>query len=334
MKTTVSVSLEPFKLEREFRVSHAVTSQVHLLHLVLTGPDGSAGSGEISADSAFDQNAELIAQEARDIVEQGFSESELSEVAEIEKALGSWRGRVSGPALLLAEMALLDRCARLRDESTWEVLRLPEPGKIQLLHTVPIGEDASVRQRPLKVKVGGAHDLEVIESLQGQAGPIMLDVNEGWDRDAWQKLSAAVQSLAPAVLEDPTKDETLLEEIKESLPSTSIVLDESIHDQRDIERALRIGVGANVKIMRMGGLFPAIQSLQRLRQNGRTSMLGSFLEPANAVAYAAQLNALADWTDLDGHFWISGDQPTMQYWLDSSRSGNPVIDYRKYEQHA
>ncbi|MFI6504492.1 enolase C-terminal domain-like protein [Nonomuraea typhae] len=325
---TVRTSVAPHVLEREFRVSHATTSDVQLLRLTLSDlAGGPEGVGEISADSSYGQDAPTIEREARRLAESIAADPRHGEVTALEQLLGDHGAAFCGPARMLAEMAFLDRIAQLAGCPVWHVLGLPQPGRVQLLHTVPIGEDVSVPVRPLKAKLGGGTDADILAQLIGSPGPILLDVNEGWDRAGWGRVEDLVRKLAPAVLEDPTSDTGLLQEIRAALPETRVVLDESVQDHAHVVRAAELADGANLKVMRMGGLFPAMRSLAYLRERGLTRMIGSFLEPARAVAYAAQLNGLADWTDLDGHFWITDTPPVMHYRLDSSRPGVPVIAY-------
>ncbi|WP_162872965.1 enolase C-terminal domain-like protein [Austwickia chelonae] len=198
---------------------------------------------------------------------------------------------------------------------------------MQLLHTVPIGERHLTSHRPLKVKLGGDCDEQVLNDLVGQPGPILLDVNGGWSLKAWRRLRPVVERLAPAVLEDPATDDATIAEIRDALPGTAIVLDEPITDHAAVDRAMSVAGGANVKVMRMGGVLETLDALERLAAAGHTRMIGSFLEPQRSVAYSAQLSAMADWTDLDGHFWITGDPQVMSYELDSSEPGIPSISY-------
>lgn len=326
----VEVTVTVQELERDFRVSHAITSRVHLLRLTVGGDGGPHGVGEISADAAYGQDASVIERQARSIALDVAAMADVAHPAAIESRLEEHGSGACGPARLLVEMAILDRAARKAGQPVWRLLGLPDPGRVQLLHTVPMGEDAAVAARPLKVKLGDDQDAEIIASLVGRKGPILLDVNEGWDRSAWNRVANLVEQLAPAVLEDPTADPSLLGEIRERLPATRVVLDESVHDQLDVERAARLADGANIKVMRIGGLFPAIRSLRYLQERGLTRMLGSFLEPARAIAYAAQLNGLVDWADLDGHFWITRDRPVMHYRLNSSCPGIPEIAYDSF----
>jgi hypothetical protein len=55
-------------------------------------------------------------------------------------------------------------------------------------------------------------------------------------------------------------------------------------------------------------------------------MIGCYLEPPRAIAYAAQLAAMAEWIDLDGHFWYSAAHPVVsEFTLDSREPGIPRI---------
>lgn len=132
-----------------------------------------------------------------------------------------------------------------------------------------------------------------------------------------------MSELAPTVLEDPVRDPALLPEIRAALPATAVLLDEGIATPADAEFAVRVAGGLNVKPMRFGGLLPALTALTAATGQGAARMLGCFLEPPRAIAYAAQLAGLCDWSDLDGHFWVSDDPAVAEYGLDSSAPGIP-----------
>jgi L-alanine-DL-glutamate epimerase-like enolase superfamily enzyme len=228
-------------------------------------------------------------------------------------------------------MAFLDRAARLRGVPVWRLLGLPAPGTIRLMMTVPIGEPLPERTPgpglgPLKIKLGGRDDLAMLDRLIGLPGPLVLDVNRGWDRGAWQAVRTRLAEVAPAVLEDPVNDPALLPEVRRALPGTTVVLDEGMAGQAEVEHATTIVDGVNVKVMRLGGLFPARRALDHLTRRGATRMIGCYLEPPRAIAYAAQLAAMAEWTDLDGHFWYSAAHPVVsEFTLDSREPGIPRI---------
>lgn len=332
----VSVTLESRPLTSSFQISHMTIETVDILRLRLLSGGGITGEGEIAADSGYGQDGPAIAAEAQALARTvaatcDHGEDPVAPIrAGLEKAAADG---VSAAARMLVEMAFLDRAARLAGVPVWQLLGLPEPGRVQLLHTVPIGQDVPLDGRPLKIKLGGADDEQVLRSLLGVDAPLILDANRGWDRQDWERLRPLVAELAPAVLEDPVRDTALLPEIRAALPGTAVVLDEGVATRADAEFAVGAAGGLNVKLMRFGGILPALTALTGATEQGAARMLGCFLEPPRAIAYAAQLAGLCDWSDLDGHFWVSDDPAVPGYELDSSTPGIPRISYGPYRSH-
>lgn len=324
---TVTLEVRELPLLRAFPVSHMTTTAVDIVTLTLALPGGGpAGIGEISADPGYGQDGAAIAREASRLAGSLSTDPRLGDPAHVEARLAEAARSTSACALMLVEMAVLDRAARLRGLPVWRLLGLPEPGVVRLVTTVPLGEPLPATG-PVKVKLGGPDDRAVLRDLAGVTGPVILDVNRGWDRADWTGLRDLVAAVAPAVLEDPVGDDPeLLAEVRAALPHTAVVLDEGIDGPADVERAAATAGGANVKVMKLGGLLPARRALEHLASRGATRMLGCYLEPPRAIAYAAQLNGAADWTDLDGHFWLSPDHPAVsEFRLDSSAPGIPSL---------
>ncbi|MEU7885534.1 enolase C-terminal domain-like protein [Microbispora bryophytorum] len=323
---SVTVDVHARALLQSFQVSHLTTETVDVVRLRLTEPGGAvSGEGEISADAGYGQDGQAIAREARGLAAALAADPRIGDPAHLEGQLEKAAAEVSACALTLVEMAFLDRAARCAGVPVWRLVGLPDPGVVRLMTTVPIGAEPPAAG-PMKIKLGGPGDRALLRRLTRVTGPVILDVNLGWDRAGWLAVRDLVAEVAPAVLEDPVSDPSLLAEVRAALPRTRVVLDEGIGSQADVEYAARAAQGANVKVMKLGGLFPARRALEFLGRHGATRMLGCFLEPPTAIAYAAQLNGLADWTDLDGHFWLSPDHPPVpEFRLDDSAPGVPRI---------
>jgi L-alanine-DL-glutamate epimerase-like enolase superfamily enzyme len=322
----VDVSVEPWRLTEPFEYAHDTISSVDIVALRVEPAPGAAepGEGVIAADTGYGHDSGAIAREARELA--GALAPGPDDPATLHAALRDAEGTVSGPARMLVEMALLDRAARRAGVPVWRLLGLPEPGRIRLLHTVPFGAPVP-DVRPVKVKLGGPGDESLLRGLVGVPGPVLLDVNQGWDAARWRELRALVVAVAPAVLEDPVDDPALLPEIRAALPGTAVVLDEPVNSRADVARAAALADGANIKPTRVGGLLSTLDSLEQLTGRGAARMIGCFLEPPRTIAYLAQLACRFDWTDLDGHFWLCDDPVAMSYTLDSSRPGIPRIVY-------
>jgi L-Ala-D/L-Glu epimerase len=320
-----------YPLVRPFRAAGRTVDTLETARLCLLAPDGStAGEGEVASDAWLGQDAGGIASEAHDLADGLLEHAAEISVADLQAALGRAAPEVSAEARTLVEMTFLDHVARRRGLPVWGIVGLPEPRPVQLLQTVPVGETPP-RAGPLKVKLGGPDDVAILRDLaatRGRAGnrePLVIDVNRGWTQQDWTSMAALVATVAPTVLEDPVADLDLLPEIRSALPGTTVLLDEGIDDETSLEHALEIADGVNIKVTRFGGLLPARRALDRLASAGARTMLGCTIEPARAIAYAAQLAGLCDWADLDGHLWLEPVPAPPVLRLDSSRPGIPRL---------
>jgi L-alanine-DL-glutamate epimerase-like enolase superfamily enzyme len=87
-----------------------------------------------------------------------------------------------------------------------------------------------------------------------------------------------------------------------------VVADESVRTLADVERLAAAGVRAvNLKLMKVGGLTPALQMLRRARSLGLGIMLGCMVETSLGVTAMAHLAGLADWLDLDAPLLVTND---------------------------
>jgi len=63
--------------------------------------------------------------------------------------------------------------------------------------------------------------------------------------------------------------------------------------------------GVNLKLMKLGGILPALRICQRGRELGMKVMLGCMIETSLGITAMAHLAGLADWLDLDAPISIS-----------------------------
>ena len=63
----------------------------------------------------------------------------------------------------------------------------------------------------------------------------------------------------------------------------------------------------NVKLVKTGGLNPAIDALRAARKAGLKTMIGCMIETSVLVSAAAHLAELTDYLDLDGNLLITND---------------------------
>lgn len=152
----------------------------------------------------------------------------------------------------------------------------------------------------LKLKVGlddAALDIERIYAVREAVGgevPIRIDVNQGW-----KTVGLAVQtinSLEAAKLtwvEQPIRmgDIRGLAEVRRKV-STPIMADESVQSMKDVLEIIRLEAAdyINIKLMKAGGIFPAVGMAKAAEAAGIIAQIGSMVE--SSVGSAAGYHAV------------------------------------------
>ena len=152
----------------------------------------------------------------------------------------------------------------------------------------------------LKLKVGlddPALDIERIYAVRKAVGedmPIRIDVNQGW-----KTVGVAVQTinrLEAANLtwvEQPIRigDIRGLAEVRRKV-STPIMADESVQSMEDVLEIIRLDAAdyINIKLMKAGGIFPAVQMAKAAEAAGIIAQIGSMVE--SSVGSAAGYHAV------------------------------------------
>lgn len=183
--------------------------------------------------------------------------------------------------------------------------------------SIGIDEPAVVAQRAagarrfpyLKIKLGGPADLETIQRVREvYGGPIRVDANTGWQPESAAALAPALERLGVELIEQPFRaHETGRLRWLQERTTLPIVADESAETEEDLEALVGVVRGVNVKLMKCGGVGPALRMLRRARELGFATMLGCMEETSVGIAAAAALASLADWVDLDGNLLLASE---------------------------
>jgi len=183
--------------------------------------------------------------------------------------------------------------------------------------TLGLDEPAVVAERArhaadfpaLKIKCGGPADVATLRAVREvYAGPIRVDANTGWTREAAQALLPDLVELGVELIEQPFparayRDLGWLQE-RSSLP---IVADESAVMPEDLDALVGVVAGVNVKLAKCGGIGPAAAMLTRARELGFRTFLGCMEETSVGIAASAVVASLAEWVDLDGCLLLADD---------------------------
>lgn len=309
----LSVAVAEARLPSAFRVSHTSFDRVQLVTLRFVSGDH-VGVGEVAVGPWMGEAAEDVAAAATELATRLTRDDETPSPAQVDAALRAARDRrIPATTRLLVEMAFLDHAARVAAQPLWQLLGLEPPQAVDLWQTLGVGEALGAHRARRKVKLGGDHDAALLATLAGRTeGELIVDVNGGWDRARWQAVSSRLGPARLTALEDPVavvlasgEGVELLADVRAELGgAVPLILDESVRTAFDVELVAAHADGANVKLAKFGGLMESRRALERLRQLGLRTMLGCFIEPPRAIAYAAQLAGSADWADLDGHVWL------------------------------
>jgi L-Ala-D/L-Glu epimerase len=235
---------------------------------------------------------------------------------DIEERLEDVDGEAAGKAAL--DAALHDWIGRRLGVPLWRLLGLsPEAPATSFTISIDSVEGTrdrtrrASRFRALKIKVGGAEDLERLEAVRAESdAPLRVDANEGWTLESARDLMPELIRLGVEFVEQPfpADDVESFLALSELHPRLPVVVDEGCQDLRDVAPAAAYADGINVKLAKSGGVREAVRMIHAARALDLRVMLGCMVESQLGVAPAAAIASLADWVDLDGHLLLA-DEP-------------------------
>lgn len=232
---------------------------------------------------------------------------------------GPWRRMAAahaprGAAAAL-DSALHDWAGRALGAPVWRLLGLPRAAP-PTSYTIGLddlaGTVARVREAAgfavLKVKAGGPHDLERLRLIRREtAVPLRVDANGGWTLEEAVELLPQLAELGVELIEQPfpAADLGSYRALRERGAPLPVYLDESCLDHRDVPRVAGLADGIVVKVSKTGGIRGAVRALHAAQAHGLETMVGCMVGSELQLAAAAQVAALADRADLDGHLLLA-----------------------------
>lgn len=300
------------KLRNPFRISYGVSETRQVFWLRLRGDEG-WGEAAIPPYYGVSDESMIACWEA--------AAGRADPLPEEPGQVAGWVGADGpAPARCALELALYDRIARRKGLPLWQLLGLPRPEPRPTSITIAIDSaEAMARQAAelanfpvIKIKLGGDGDDEARLAAIRQARPdarLRVDANAGWTVDQAREYLRRMEPYNLEMIEQPLAKEAIAEmgalQRQTAIP---IVADESVQTIQDVQRLADAGVaGINVKLMKTGGLTPALNIIRLARERGMRVMLGCMVETSLGVTAMAHLMGLAEWFDLDGPMLISND---------------------------
>lgn len=299
------------KLRNPFRLSYGTSEERQVFWIRL---EDDAGWGESAIPPYYGVNPQdMIACWQRAAENQTPFPEEIEDVA-------AWVGGFGpAPARCALELALYDRIGRQRGLPLHALLGLPRPQAIPTSFTIAIDTPEEMARMAsqianypvIKIKLGSDDDearLSAIRAARPDAR-LRVDANAGWTREQAFQHVQSLEKFDLEMIEQPLEKHDIpglgLVQQRSRIP---IVADESVQTLADIEALAEAGVqGINLKLMKVGGLTPALAMLRRARELGLRVMLGCMIETSIGTTAMAHLSGLAEWVDLDAPILISND---------------------------
>ncbi|KMQ69581.1 chloromuconate cycloisomerase [Chryseobacterium sp. FH2] len=222
------------------------------------------------------------------------------------------------PFLLSAlDCAYWDLFGKLENKSFIELNSLPFENLVESSITISIGEiDKQIQKienstwNKFKVKCKGLDKTHVEKLLQLNQN-IALDSNASFtDEDClWLQENHKIQKFS--YLEQPRPIDHY--QILKKEGSANWMADEDCQNIHSLEELIPYYKSINIKLMKCGGLTPALAMIKKAEELNYKIMIGCMTESTVGISAACVLAGLADYADLDGANLISNDYATGSF---------------------
>jgi len=311
------------KLEKPFVVAIGVMEYAETIIVKVTTDEGITGYGEASPFSPVTgetlESVPVFLKLFRDVL----IGHNPFEIEKIHKIMGSVTvGNTSAKAGI--DIALYDIMAKKLEMPLYKFLggfrsEFPVDMTVGIGAPEVMAEDALAYVKEgfgiLKIKAGidSSADLESMRLIRKAIGPdirVRVDANQGWTVNEAIRVINAYEEYGVEAVEQPVKywNTEGLKYIRNHT-NISIMADESLHSPEDaIKLTMTQAVDVfNIKLMKSGGIYPAMRINAIGEANGTPCMLGCMLETrvgnaASAALVAAQKNITEADLDSFRHF--------------------------------
>jgi len=222
-----------------------------------------------------------------------------------------------GAARNAVDCALWDLRAKLTGKRVWQLAGLAEPKPLVTAYSLSLDTPGKMQakaaenaHRPLlKVKLGGEDDLARIRAVRAGApkATIIVDANEGWTAESYEKLAPEFVRLGVAMVEQPLPawEDGELVNVRRTLP---VCADEACHDTESLPKLLGKYDMINIKLDKTGGLTEALKLKAAAERLNFRVMVGCMLASSLAMAPAVLVAQGVEIVDLDGPLLLAADR--------------------------
>jgi len=315
-------------LARDFTISRGSTSTATNHLVTVTDETGRTGVGAAAPSSYYGETPESVESalpklcEIAESVESPFAQQRLEREL-LEAAPGEAAARAA------VSVGVHDLAAKQREEPLYQQWGLDPTAAPATSYTVGIespeemaSQAAEIAEQGypiLKVKLGTDNDRERLEAIR-EAAPdvrIRVDANCAWSPDEAIANAGWLDSCGIEFLEQPViaDDISGLKQVTEETPFP-IAADESCVTASDVGTVANAVDIVVVKLMKCGGIRPALRQIEAAHAHGLSVMLGCMVESNAAIAGAAHIAPLVSYADLDGSLLLA-DDPCSGFEIDT-----------------
>ncbi|HEX8270119.1 MAG TPA: dipeptide epimerase [Flavobacterium sp.] len=160
-----------------------------------------------------------------------------------------------------------------------------------------------------KIKLGTDSDLKIIESLRAVTDSVFrIDANGAWNADQTISYSKILKEMNVEFIEQPLKADDFEGMAKVSAECVlPVIADESCQRESDVEACVELFSGINIKLMKCGGITPALRMIEKAKLSGLLTMAGCMTESTIGISAMVQIAPLLDYIDSDGALLLSDD---------------------------
>lgn len=298
---------ETFPIAGRFTIARGSKTEAHVLYVELSSQDH-VGRGESVPYPRYGESLEQSLADLEAVRHRIETELSFSELHDLLPA---------GAARNAVDCALWDLNAKLTGIPAWQTAGLKRLDPLKTAYTLSLdtpeamGAQASVNgRRPmLKLKIGGAHDLDRVEAVRNKAphARLIVDANEGLTFDELRQIAPELHRLDVKLIEQPLKvdeDEQLLG-YHSPVP---LCADESLHTRAELDRCSRLYSHINIKLDKTGGLTEALALKAAALEAGLGIMVGCMVATSLSMAPAMIVAQGVEFVDLDGPLLLARDR--------------------------
>lgn len=216
------------------------------------------------------------------------------------------------------DMALWDLYGKKKNKTTYRLWGLDPSKNVVTDYTIGI-DDTEIMIKKMeefhdwpvfKIKLGTDHDMAIMRTLRAHTKAVLrIDANCAWTADQTIEYAQVLKELDVEFIEQPMEADASAADMKKVFEKSALPLiaDESCISESDVDRCHGFFHGVNIKVVKCGGLTPALRMIKRARELKMKVMVGCMTESTVGISGIAQLLPLLDYVDMDGPLLLARD---------------------------